>query len=81
MRTYEVVLGTADSIRRVAWRTGGMILLAMGGASLAVAIGGLIIAGGGVIFLPLALPLLAAGYMVLRAMPGARVVGFLVAAL
>jgi hypothetical protein len=81
MSTHEVVFGTAVSIRRVAWRAGSMILLAMGGASVAFAIGGLIFAGGGVIFLPLALPPLAAGYMVVRAMPGARVVGFLVAAL
>jgi hypothetical protein len=58
-----------------------MILLAMGGASAAVAIGGLIFAGGGVILLPLALPPLAAGYMVVRAIPWARVVGFLVGAL
>jgi hypothetical protein len=58
-----------------------MILLVMGAASAAVAIGGLIFAGGGVIFLPLALPPLGAGYMVLRAIPGARIVGVLVAAL
>jgi hypothetical protein len=81
MSTYAAVLGAADSVRRAAWRAGGSILLAMGGASLAVAIGGLIFAGGGVIFLPLALPPLAAGYMVLRAMPGARIFGLLVAAL
>jgi hypothetical protein len=58
-----------------------MALLALGGVSVAVAIGGLIFAGGGVIFLPLALPLLAAGCMVVRAMPGARVVGLLVSVL
>jgi hypothetical protein len=58
-----------------------MILFAMGGASVAVAIGGLIFAGGGIIFLPLALPPIAGGYLVLRALPGARVVGFLVSAL
>ncbi len=81
MSTYEAVLGTAVSIRRAAWRAGGMILLAMGGASVAVAIGGLIFAGGGVIFLPLALPPLAAGYMVVRVTPGARIFGLLVAAL
>jgi hypothetical protein len=76
-----VVLGIAVSIRRVAWRAGGVILLAMGGASVALTLGGLISVGGGVIFLPLALPPLAGGYMVLRSMPGARVIGFLVAAL
>jgi hypothetical protein len=81
MSTYEAVPGTAVSIRRAAWRAGGMILLAMGGASVAVAIGGLIFAGGGVIFLPLALPPLAAGYMVVRVTPGARIFGLLVAAL
>ena len=48
MSTHEVVFGTAVSIRRVAWRAGSMILLAMGGASVAFAIGGLILAGGGV---------------------------------
>jgi hypothetical protein len=47
----------------------------------AVAIGGLIFAGGGVIFLPLALPPLAAGYMVVRVTAAARTFGFLVAAL
>ena len=81
MSTYAAVLGAADSGRRAAWRAGGVILLAMGGASLAVAIGGLIFAGGGVMFLPLALPPLAAAYMVVRMTPGARIVGFLVAAL
>jgi hypothetical protein len=81
MSPDEVVRGTAVSIRRAAWRAGSMILLAMGVVSFAVAIGGLIFAGGGVIFLPLAMPPLAAGYMVVRSMPGARVVGFLVAAL
>lgn len=58
-----------------------MALLALGGVSVAVAIVGLIFAGGGIIFLPLALPLLAAGYMVVRAMPGARLVGLLVSVL
>jgi len=77
----EVVRGTAVSICRAAWRAGGVILLAMGGISAAVAIGGLIFAGGGIIFLPLALPPIAGGYLVLRALPGARVVGLLVAAL
>jgi hypothetical protein len=81
MSTYAAVLGAADSVRRAAWRAGGSILLAMGGASVAVAIGGLIFAGGGVILLPLALPPLAAGYIVVRMTPGARSFGFLVAAL
>jgi hypothetical protein len=81
MSAYELVRGSAVSIRWAAWRAGGMILLVMGAASAAVAIGGLIFAGGGVIFLPLALPPLGAGYMVLRAIPGARIVGVLVAAL
>jgi hypothetical protein len=44
MSTYAVVLGVADSVRRAAWRAGGLMLLAMGRASLAVAIGGLIFA-------------------------------------
>jgi len=77
MSTHDAAIGTAASIRRTAWRAGGMILLAMGGASVAVAIGGLIFAGGGVIFLP---PL-AAGYMVVRVTPGARIFGILVAVL
>ena len=81
MSTHDAAIGTAASIRRTAWRAGGMILLAMGGASVAVAIGGLIFAGGGVIFLPLALPPLAAGYMVVRVTPGARIFGILVAVL
>lgn len=80
MSAHEAVRGTAVSIRQAAWRAGGAILLAMGGAAVAVTIGSLILTGGGVILLPLALPLLTAGYLVLRAMPGARVVGFLVAA-
>ena len=79
--TYRAVLGSAVSARWVAWRAGGLTLLAMGAALLAVAVGSLILAGGGVIFFPLALPPLTAGYMVLRATPGARSVGFLVAAL
>jgi hypothetical protein len=81
MSTHEVVLSTAASIRRAAWRAGGLILLAMGAASAALAIGGLIFAGGGVIFLPLAVPPLAAGYMVVRVTPGARICGLWVAAL
>jgi hypothetical protein len=81
MSTYDAVLGAADSVRRAALRAGGLILLAMGGASMAVAIGGLIFAGGGVMFLPLALPPLAAGSMVVRKAAGARIFGFLVAAL
>lgn len=80
MSAYEVVRGGVVAIRWAAWRAGGMILLAMGVVSVAVAIGGLILAGGGVMFLPLALPPLGAGYMVLRATPGARLVGVLVAA-
>jgi hypothetical protein len=79
MSSYGTVLGAADFVRRAAWSTGGVVLLAMGGISAAVAIGGLIFAGGGVIFLPLAIPPLAAGYMVVRAMRGARVFGLLVA--
>jgi Na+/proline symporter len=71
----------ASSIRGMAWRTGGMILLAMGAVSLAVTIGSLTLTGGGVILLPLALPPLAGGYMVLRATPGARVVGSAVGAI
>jgi hypothetical protein len=81
LATYKAVLGAIGSVRLAAWRAGGLILLTIGGASVAVAIGGLIFAGGGVIFLPLALPPLAGGYMVLRAMPGARIFGLLVAAL
>ena len=81
MVTYKAVLGSAGSIRRAAWGTGGVVLLLMGGASFAVAIGGLMFAGGGIIFLALALPLLVAGYKVVRGMTGARVVGLLVSLL
>ncbi len=81
MSTHIAVLGAAGSVRRAAWSAGGVVLLAMGGLSAAIAIGGLVFAGGGIIFLPLALPPLAAGYMVVHAMPGARVVGLVVAAL
>ena len=37
MVTYKAVLGSAGSIRRAAWGTGGVVLLLMGGASFAVA--------------------------------------------
>jgi hypothetical protein len=81
MGTSDTILGSADSVRRAAWSAGGMVLLAMGAISVAVAVGGLVFAGGGVIFLPLTLPLLAAGYLVVRALPGARIFGVLVVAL
>ena len=81
MSTNDAVLGAADSVRRAAWSAGGVILLAIGGISAAAAIAGLIFAGGGVLFLPLALAPLVAGYAVVRMRPGARMFGLLVAAL
>jgi len=69
----------ADSARRGAWDAGGVVLLALRIGSIAVALAGLIFAGGGVVFFPLAVPPLAAGYGLLRRVRGARLFGFGVA--
>jgi hypothetical protein len=68
--------------RRRAWVAGGLVLLALGIGSLAVPLAGLVATGGrlgGLAFLLLAVPPIAAGYGALRQIPWARVLGFTVA--
>ncbi len=79
MSTFHHAPGRSDSVRHGAQQVGGVVLLVLGALSIAVALVGSIFAGSGVAFLPLALPLLVAGYVVLRAIRGARVLGLSVA--
>lgn len=71
----------AGSARRGAWKAGGLLLLALGIGSLAVAVIGLLFGAYGslAVFSVLAVPPLAAGYGVLRRMRWARLVGLIVA--
>lgn len=68
------------SLRRTAWLAGSALLLGLGIACLAVAVVGLIMLGGGVSFVVLAIPLLAAGTLAARSsVPAARVLASSVA--
>jgi hypothetical protein len=52
--------------RRVAWRSGAFLLMAMGVVSIALGLGGSITAGGGLLLIPLGIPPLVAGWAVWR---------------
>jgi hypothetical protein len=65
--------------REVAGRAGAVLLMALGIGSMALGFGGSIMAGGGILFLPLGLPPLVAGYAVWRRLPWSRVSGVAVA--
>jgi predicted sugar kinase len=69
----------AMSARQLAWRAGAGLLMAMGIGSVAVGLGGLIIEGGGLLFIPLGLPPLVAGYAALRRLRWSRPAGAMVA--
>jgi hypothetical protein len=75
MSTRSDLLGVAGLARRTTWYAGGTILLVAG----AILAGITAVTGSGVLLLPFSLPLLGAGYLVIRAVPGARFVGGMVA--
>jgi hypothetical protein len=64
-----------DRARQAAWTTAGLILLALGSLLLAVGAIGVGADGGGLAFLALGLPPVAAGGLILRRVSGARVAG------
>ena len=68
-------MGPASAARRRAWALAGVGLLALGMGLLAIALIGLVSAGGGLALVALAIPPIAAGVLVVRRTPGARVVG------